>query len=387
MKKSAHGTKADISTAICGIKLKSPFILSSGPLSFGASGIIRAHEAGAGAVVTKTLRSSAAVNPVPHIDLINGNSLINCEKWADEEAEVFLKKHIPEAKKAGAVVIASIGHTPPEAEQLVKGVERSGADLIELVSYSEETMLPMLRIAKERVNIPVICKLSGNWQDPAGTAQKCMEQGADGISAIDSIGPTLKIDIHKAKPAMNSDDGYGWLSGAAIRPIALRIASEVARSGCKNLIGIGGVTCGEDAVEYLMIGAHAVGICSLAILKGVDVFAKLNDQLAVLLGQLGYGSLQEVRGAALPNFPRQETVAKLSFRYTPDAPARQEAGQKDGARRLPGGCTNCRRCVTVCSYDARSLHYPDMTVDAHLCRSCGLCVSVCPTGALTAELV
>lgn len=315
---------ADLATVFCGVKLQSPFVLSSGPLSYAAEGLIRAHQAGAGAVVTKTIRLSAAINPVNHIAKINGDSLINCEKWADSEAEVWFRREIPLAKKAGAVVIASVGHTLPEAEALVKDCERAGADFIELVSYTEDTLIPMLKAAKERVSIPVICKLSGNWPDPVGTARKCLELGADAISAIDSIGPTLKIDIRHARPAMFSKDGYGWLSGGAIRPIAIRINSEIARNGCENLMGIGGVTCAEDAVEYLMVGARAIGLHSIAILKGVEYFSRLCKDTAMLLDQLGYRTVSSVVGVALPNFPKQERVAKLEFHYQPDfAPCQQ----------------------------------------------------------------
>ncbi|WP_020611021.1 FAD-dependent oxidoreductase [Sediminispirochaeta bajacaliforniensis] len=308
---------ADISCELCGINMQSPFILSSGPLSYAAEGLIEAHKAGAGAVVTKTIRLNAAINPTPHIGIVNEDSLINCEKWADSPPEVWFEREIPMTKAAGAVVIASIGHTLPEAEALVKRAEAAGADMIELVSYTEDTLLPMLVATKERVSIPVICKLSGNWPDPVGTARKCLEKGADAISAIDSLGPTLKIDIQNARPEMNSADGYGWLSGAAMRPVAMRIVSEIARNGCSQLVGIGGIGKAEDAVEYVMAGAQALGICSSLIIHGMDYLNKLCHDLSVLLDQLGYSSLTKAKGIALPNFPTAERVAKLEFSYEP----------------------------------------------------------------------
>ena len=317
MKKNKNLYKADISTKLCGVKLQSPFILSSGPLSYSAEGLIKAHQAGAGAVVTKTIRLKAAVNSVGHISKINKDSLINCEKWADSEADLWFKREIPMTKEAGAVVIASV-HASPETEALVEDCEKAGADFIELVSYTEDTLLPMLEATKKRVSIPVICKMSGNWPDPVGTAKKCLEAGADAISAIDSIGPTLKINIKEARPEMFSNNGYGWLSGGAIRPIALRIVSEIARNGCNNLIGIGGVTCAEDAIEYLMIGAGAIGVCSIAILRGIEEFTKLCNSTSVLLAELGYHSISAVKGVALANFPKEEKFGKLEFNYDPD---------------------------------------------------------------------
>jgi len=315
---------ADLTTELCGIKLQSPFILSSGPLTYAAEGMIRAHQAGCGAVVTKTIRHEAAINPVHHIGKINSDSLINCEKWADSPAEVWFEREIPMAKKAGCVVIASVGHTYPEAHDLVKPAEEAGADMIELVSYTEDTILPMLETTLKQVKIPVLCKLSGNWPDPVSTAKKCLEMGAAGITAIDSIGPTLKIDIKNARPEMMGPGGTGWLSGGAIRPIALRINSEIARNGCPNLVGTGGVTCAEDAVEYLMVGCNAIGVHSIAVLKGVEYFEKLCRDLAILLEQLGYKDIPSVRGVALPNFPTQGVVAELEFNYEPDyAPCQQ----------------------------------------------------------------
>lgn len=360
--------EADLSTTIAGVKLKSPFILASGPLSFNADGMIRAFRAGAGACVTKTLRDNAAINPVPHISSFGRDTLINSEKWSDSEAEVWIEKEIPKAKSEGVVVIASIGHTPEEAANLVKDVEAAGADMIELVSYSEETMIPMVEIACSEASIPIICKMSPNWPDPAGTAVKCLEAGAHAISAIDSVGPTLKIDIYNARPEMNSEDGYGWMSGAAIRPIALRIVSEIARKNCKELIGIGGVTKAEEAVEMLMAGAGAVGICSIAMLKGVKVFEKLNRDLSKLLSQLGYSSIEAVKGAALPNFPKKEIVGKITFSFDENL------------------CTKCKRCEVVCAYQARNLEFPQMKLDETLCRYCGLCMSICPSGALKGKV-
>lgn len=135
-------------------------------------------------MVTKTIRLGAAVNPVRHMGTVNQNSLINCEKWADSDRLNWYENEIPRTVRAGAVVIGSVGHTLKEAQAIVKDVEGAGAYMIELVSYTEDTLIPMLDYTKEHVDIPVICELSGNWPDTAGTARKCLEHGAHGICAI-----------------------------------------------------------------------------------------------------------------------------------------------------------------------------------------------------------
>ncbi len=317
---------ADISTTFCGIKLQSPYILTSGPLTYAAEGMIRGHNAGCGAVVTKTIRLGAAINPIFHIADLQHDSIINCEKWADSEREVWYEREIPMTKKAGAVVIGSVGHTPEEARAIVADVEKAGADIIELVSYAEETLLPMLEYTLEHVNIPVICKLSGNWPDPVGTAKKCMERGAQGIAAIDSIGPTLQIDINKRAPSMYSGNGYGWMSGAAIKPISMRINAEIAMQhpGMKNLYGSGGCMSAEDAIEFMMAGCTGVGVCTVGILRDVEYVEEMCYDLSRGLAKLGYKNAEEVVGAALGNFPKREYIGHLDFTYDPDyAPCQQ----------------------------------------------------------------
>ncbi|MFV0504661.1 MAG: 4Fe-4S binding protein [Lachnospirales bacterium] len=367
---------ADISIDFCGYKLQSPYILSSGPLTYGSEGMIKGHQAGCGAVVTKTIRKAAAINPVHHIGSINNDSLINCEKWADSDPEVWYKKEIPETVKAGAIVIASVGHTLEEAQEIVTEVEKAGAHMIELVSYEESTLLPMLEYTKANVKIPVICKLSGNWPDAVGTAKRCLERGADGICAIDSIGPTLKIDIEKASPEMMSADGYGWLTGGAMRPIAMRINAEIARNHpeLNNLYASGGVITVDNAIEFMMAGAMGAGICTVGILKGVEHVEKMCYDLSIRLSELGYKSVADVNRAALPNFPKKEHVRKINFKFT----AYKDDGKKE--------CISCNKCVKVCCYDARTLTFPDMKVDLEKCRFCGLCIDVCPTAALKGAL-
>ncbi|MEW5816033.1 MAG: dihydroorotate dehydrogenase, partial [Spirochaetota bacterium] len=162
--------KVDLTTELFGLPLKSPLILGSGPLSYGAAGLIRAYEAGAGAVVTKTIRDRAADNPYPHMVISGRDTLINAEKWADISAARWVEEEIPKSKEAGVTVIASLGHTPAEVGKWVKAADRAGADIIELVSYQSEAILPMVMKAKELTGKPVIAKLSPNWPDPVKTA-------------------------------------------------------------------------------------------------------------------------------------------------------------------------------------------------------------------------
>lgn len=361
----------DLKTDLFGIILKSPLILGSGPLSYNAEGMISAYKAGAGAVVTKTIRNRAAINPYPHMAISGRNTMINAEKWSDISAEMWVEQEIPKAKEAGVVVIASIGHTPGEVMNWAAAVDRAGADMIELVSYRQEMIVDMIRIARELTAKPVIAKLSPNWHDPVTTAQAALDQGADGVTAMDSVGPVLRIDIRSGRPLLGSEKGHGWLTGSAIKPIILRYVAEIADQTDKPVIGIGGVVTAEDVVEMLMVGAAAVGLCTAAILKGVAYLTRLNREIKKLLVELKYESPAAVCGAALPNLYKQEVLDRFTFRFNEKI------------------CTECMACVKVCPYQARSLSVgggeKKMELDEKLCRYCGLCASVCPRDALSLE--
>ena len=354
-----------IETELFGIKLQSPLIIGSGPISYAAEGMIRAYENGAGAVVTKTIRDEAAQNPFPHITISDRNSMVNAEKWSDFSGNRWVEKEIPEAKAAGVVVIGSIGHTPGEVENWIEKVDRAGADIIELVSYTEEEILPMAERAKELTEKPVVIKISPNWRDPVGAALGCLKLGADGITAMDSIGPVLRIDINTATPLVGGEGGRGWLTGSAIKPVALNYVAAIASQTDKPVIGLGGVMTPEDGIEMLMAGASAVGVCTAPMLKGISYLGKLNRGMSDLGDKLGYKFLEEISGAALKNLPEKEVMEKFSFAYNPEI------------------CTDCGRCVIVCPYQARGLKDRVMDLDEALCRYCGLCVTVCPTGALS----
>ena len=104
---------------------------------------------------------------------VNQDSLINCEKWADSDRLNWYENEIPKTVAAGAVVIGSVGHTLKEAQAIVKDVERAGAHMIELVSYTEDTLLPMLDYTKEgRSNKSGRYDASGPIHFPTGSVQR-----------------------------------------------------------------------------------------------------------------------------------------------------------------------------------------------------------------------
>lgn len=345
-----------------GKELKSLFIIGSGPLTYSAAGCKILSDAGAGAVVTKTIRKERAINPAPHMVRNTANALLNNEKWTDFEPEQWIDFEIPQMKKDGTVCIASIGHTIEESSELVEKVANAGADFIELVSYDYRDLIPMLKDAKERVNIPIIVKLPPMIDEIGAFAKKLEEAGADAITACDSVGPALRIDIETGQPLLGGN-GIGYLSGETIKPITLQRIYEIKKEVNIPIIGLGGCVSGDDALEMIMAGADFVGICSVVILKGAQVIAKIHNDLNSNLERLGYRTIENACGIVHKHMG--EVNERLSFEFTYDEEK----------------CTKCKMCERVCAYQARKLN-DKMELNEDECRYCGLCISVCKPKAL-----
>jgi dihydroorotate dehydrogenase/Pyruvate/2-oxoacid:ferredoxin oxidoreductase delta subunit len=364
---------ADLRVALCGLKLKNPLVLSSGPLSWNAEAIRAAFAAGAAAVVTKTIRAAATVNPVPHIAAVGHRSMLNTEGWSDLPAQQWIEQEIPALEDRVGVLIASTGHTPADVEALAAPLAQAGADMLEVVSYNAEDAASMVAVAKRAISIPVLVKVSANWPNLLEVVDACVCAGADGITAIDSVGPTLRIDVETGRPLLGA---FAWLSGAAILPVALWSVAAIASRpllgetgiGVRKkvpVVGTGGVTRAEDVVEMVMAGTSAVGVHTAPLLDGLSWFGKTLARLERWLDEHGHARLADLRGAALPQLQGAASHTPLAFIFDTEA------------------CTECGRCVTVCAYRARQLlSQRQMVLDEARCRSCGLCISVCPTGAL-----
>ena len=350
-----------------GVELQSPFIVGSGPLSYDANGLIRLHEAGAGAVVIKTIRGETCINPVPHmLKATANNSLINCEKWSDLEFEQWCKVEIPKAVQAGVKVIASVGHSIEESRHLVAPAEKAGASFIELVSYTND-LVDMIVDAKKQVKIPVLAKVSCNHANWLEVAMECEKAGADALTLCESIGPVLEIDIATGKPVMGGEGGYGWLSGGAIKAVILQKIAEVRKHVKIPIVGLGGLATAKDGMEMLMAGANMMGLCSILILKTPEYLKKLRADFDGLMDQYGYADIDTISGMTQPYLFAPETLGTLPFSF-------------DASK-----CTKCKLCERACCYRARKMDETDMTMhlNQNECRYCGLCASMCPTGALS----
>ncbi len=363
----------DLKTKLAGLPLRNPVVLASGPLSHDGAAVLRAFRSGVGAVVTKTIRHDAAHNPLCHIACLK-SGLLNSEKWSELPAQRWIDQEIPIAKDGGALVIASVGANADEVRALAAPLADAGADALEVCSYEASHAVPMVEAAVSEAGIPVLAKISANWPDVVSIAVACRQAGAAAITAIDSVGPALRLDITQRAPRVGG--GFGWLSGSPILALAMRVVADIAQRTDAPIVGTGGVSSASEIVEMMMAGASAVGICSHFMTAGLDTVAELLEAVGRTLEALGYDSVDSLVGAALPSIETAQT-------HPIQVPGPQSDDQfrplflKDFNR-----CGKCNRCVEVCPYEARIS--PDR-VQTDRCRFCGLCVSACPTGALTLQ--
>jgi NAD-dependent dihydropyrimidine dehydrogenase PreA subunit len=166
---------------------------------------------------------------------------------------------------------------------------------------------------------------------------------------------------------MGSKDGFGWLSGAAIKPLALRCVYDAARVVKIPIFGVGGISNGRDVAEMFMAGASAVQVCTEAILRGPTVYGKIARELDTFLDKHGYKSVDEIKGL---------TICRMAERGAP-----QGTKPPDVDMEL---CNLCGLCVISCPYGAISKGEV-LIIDGEKCFICGLCVTRCKQHALTLE--
>ena len=357
---------ADLRTNLLGLDLCNPILPAAGPPGRDGAALLACAEGGAGALVAKTISTRAAVPPTPNMAEI-AHGMVNTELWSEMAPERWIEHEYALARTCGLPLIVSLGYTPDEIAELAPRVAPF-ADAVELsthyVGTDDAPMVGAIRAAKAALHVPVLIKLSPHRDDMAAAARAAADAGADGIVAINSFGPVLSIDIETATPRLGGANGYGWISGPALKPLAVRCVRDIARAVDLPIVGVGGVSSGRDAVEMLMAGATAVGVCTAAILKGPQVFGRIARELGERLYRSIEGfdeSVADIRGAALT-------------RAWPSGPL--------PAPRIKDNCNGCAICQTACVYGAITMVDGRAVIDDARCTRCGLCVTRCRLDAI-----
>ena len=297
-----------LATEIAGLKLANPTMLASGILGYTGLSLKSVIEAGAGAVVTKSLGlepRTGYLNPtVVQVDcgLLNAMGLPN-------PGISHFKEEMKELKTTGVPIILSIyGYTSEEFTEVAETAVKLGADAIELnvscphikkagaeIGCDPLLLTEIVKEVKENVDKPVIVKLTPNVTNIGEIGQAAEKAGADAITAINTI-KAMNIEIETGRPLLANK--FGGLSGPAIKPIAIRCVYDIYSSVEVPVIGCGGISSWQDAIEFILAGASAVQIGTAIAFNGVNVFSSIAKGIDTYLERKNIKNIKEVVGLA-----------------------------------------------------------------------------------------
>jgi dihydroorotate dehydrogenase (NAD+) catalytic subunit len=300
----------DISTDLCGLRLVNPTILASGILGVSKASIKNVAKNGAGAVTIKSITLEPRKGHKSPVIITYESGMINAVGYSNPGLDVA-RNEFSNLEEIGVPVIGSIlGKDSKEFAHLAESLSGQGFCAFELPlscphtpgygllagHETPEATYEITSAVKEKTKLPVFVKISPNIKEIGKVVKAAEEAGADAITAINTIGPGMAIDIKTAKPVLGFK--VGGVSGPALRPIAVRCVYDVYESVKIPIIGTGGVIYGKDAIEMFMAGATAVGIGSGVYYRGIDVFKKVVEEVRLFMEQEGYTKLREIIGIA-----------------------------------------------------------------------------------------
>jgi len=295
----------DLSVELAGLRLRNPVMLAAGILGLSAHTLKRAYDAGAGAVVTKSIGPEPRAGFTTPILVELDCGLLNAVGLSNPGADYFARE-IQALRADGVPVVASVfGFRPEDYALVASRLAEAGAVALELnvscphvsgvreIGSRPELVEEVVRAVREAVDVPVFVKLSPNVADIAEIGLAAERAGADGVVAINTV-RALAIDIELRRPILSA--GFGGLSGPAIKPIAVRAVAELYRALDVPVVGCGGVMGWRDAVELILAGASAIQVGSAVYYRGLGVFRAITSGLAAYMERMGYSSVADMVG-------------------------------------------------------------------------------------------
>lgn len=300
----------DLSVTLAGMRMRNPVVVASGTYGFGRefSQFYPLSELGGISVKGLTLHPREG-NPPPRI-AETPMGILNSVGLQNPGVDGFIERELPWLKRQDVCIIANIsGNTPEEYGIMCEKLSEAGVDMIEVniscpnvkaggLQYGvvPEMAAEVTREAKGHATVPVMVKLSPNVTSVADIARAVEDAGADAISLINTI-RGMRIDVNTRRPVLRMNTG--GLSGPAVLPVAVRMVWEVSHAVQIPILGLGGISTGEDAAQMMLAGAAAVAVGTACF---VDPYApvKVRDGLAEITERQGLTSVRELTGAVLP---------------------------------------------------------------------------------------
>jgi dihydroorotate dehydrogenase (NAD+) catalytic subunit len=290
------------------LALPNPTMLASGIMGETGGSLLMVAEAGAGAVVTKSIGSeprSGYPNPTL-VELEQG--YINAMGLPNPGIVAF-GDEMSAARSSPVPIVGSIfAASPKEFADLAARMERYGASAIELnlscphakgygmeIGVDPEAVGAIVSEVKSRCGIPIFSKLTPNTHRLVEVAVAVQEAGGDAVVAINTL-KGMSISIEARRPVLSNKGG--GLSGPAVKAVGIRSVYDLSAALDIPIIGVGGIESWRDAVEYIMAGASAVQVGSAVGRQGLGVFREITEGIALFLDENGYDSIQQIVGAA-----------------------------------------------------------------------------------------
>ena len=385
---------ANLEVEFAGVRFRNPLILASATPSWDGERSNQAWRAGAGGVVPKSFAPPVKWAQHPRcgrMKLIKHGKkrigMVNIELYTTMALQDWLENELDKACEDNNSIIASVvAHPNPEDTgrnaKIIEDTDKvvmceinvscpmpAGKDKVGFqMGNDPETCHRQVEAVKKAVSLPVGIKLTPTTHNMVPMAQAAERAGADFLTIANSIRSFAGVDITTGLPKLAA---YGGYSGPAIKPITQRHVAEVARAVSIPISAVGGVSTWEDVVEYMMLGATTVQICTSIMWYGYEYFEEILKGLSEYVEREGLNSLESIRGKALPHIVTIEDLAK-------EPPLIAQVDPEKCINLTKGGC---ERCGKVCFYGAIEFA-PKITLHRENCDGCGLCSEICPVGAL-----
>ena len=391
--------KKDLSVEFLGVHFENPFCLSSSPVGNCYEMCAKAYDEGWAGVVFKTIGpGDFLIDEVsPRFDALTkeGTPFVGFKNM-EQIAEHPLEQNLEDLRKLKAaypnkVLIASImGPTEKDWEELARLVTEAGADMIEMnlscpqmtthamgsdVGTNAELCKSFCAAVKRGSKLPMMAKMTPNITDMVPVAKACLEGGADGIAAINTIKSVCNVDLNRkiGMPIVNGKSAISGYSGKAVKPVALRFVQQL-RTGIPGveISGIGGIETWEDAAEFLLLGSTTLQVTTSIMQYGYRIVEDMKNGLEHYMEEQGVDSLMDLIGIANGNIIPAEELDRDYVVY-PEFDTEK--------------CIGCGRCYVSC-YDGahQAISWDEEkrkpSCDHNKCVGCHLCALVCPVKAI-----
>ncbi len=395
----------NLSINFAGIKAPNPFWLASAPPTNSGYQVMKAFDAGWGGAVWKTLgipviNVSSRYGSVNYRDTrmagFNNIELITDRPLADNLKEIEeVKKYFPDH----AVIASLMVESRKEWQQIITDVENAGCDGIELnfgcphgmcergmgsaVGQEPEVLKTIVEWVMDAATTPVITKLTPNVGEITEPGLAAVHGGTNAISLVNTFKSIVGIDLdnYAPLPAVDGKGTNGGYCGPAVKPIALHMVKDLAQHPhIKDtpISGIGGIESWRDVVEYILLGAGSVQVCTAVMHYGFGIVREMEAGLRQFMEDKDYSTIYDFKGKALPNVVEWKD---LNLKYKIVANIDKEK------------CIGCDLCYIACEDGAHqaialpkteSIRIPEIIEEN--CVGCNLCSLVCPVeGCITME--